>query len=241
MNKKIALPFYIMVGIFLAGCAKEPPKCSDEKTLSLVREIFADKAGENTPRGFVIENIKFDHPLATGYDEKIKKYSCETKLIAADAYHVPISYSSQLNDDGQQVVSVGGISDMDSWRVLYSISKKFMQAEAKKAEAAKQSALDAIAGTWEGKGDGSEIEMKIKQESSNINVSLGVGAPGCGGEIEGVGSFSENILTLTRKEDDQTCTLTVTFAGETATVKEDSCSFYHGASCSFSGQLTRQK
>jgi hypothetical protein len=57
--------------------------------------------------------MKIEFPRASAFDEKIKKYSCEAKLVAGGAYQLPIIYESQLDDKGQHIVSVGGISRGD--------------------------------------------------------------------------------------------------------------------------------
>ena len=108
-----------LVTAFIAGCAKEPPKCSDEDTLSLIRQIIVEQLGgregvsdkgEGVSDKELQDNMKIEFPRASTFDEKIKKYSCEAKLIAGGTVELPITYESQLDDKNQHIVSVGGIA-----------------------------------------------------------------------------------------------------------------------------------
>jgi len=113
-----------VIATFLTACTKELPKCSDEDTFSLVREIILDQIGgsEGLSKKEIQDNIKVELPRASAFDEKIKKYSCEAKLIVGDMYQLPITYESQLDDKNQHIVSVGGIggrdlSSMQTWMI----------------------------------------------------------------------------------------------------------------------------
>jgi len=99
----------------IAGCAREPPKCSDEDTITLVRQIIVDQLDnhEGMTDKELQENMRIEFPRASALDEKIKKYSCEAKLIAGGAVELPITYESQLDDKNQHIVSVGGVSRGD--------------------------------------------------------------------------------------------------------------------------------
>ena len=70
------------------------------------------------------ENLDFQFPRASAYDEKIKKYRCEAELVIADTWKLPIKYESQLNDDDRHIVTVnGGIV----WGNLRRIDKTLQQ------------------------------------------------------------------------------------------------------------------
>lgn len=105
----------IGIAIILGGCGKEPPKCSDETTASLVRKIVLDQIGgsEGLTEKEIKDNLRIEFPRASAFDEKIKKYSCEARLVAGDAYQLPIVYESQLDDKDQHIVAVGGIGRRD--------------------------------------------------------------------------------------------------------------------------------
>ena len=109
----------LMVISTLSACAKMPPKCSDEETLHLVTEIIF---GTEYTEKELKDNIIFEYPLATAEDKNIKKLSCEARLKVANAYQLPITYASQLDDKNQHIVSVGGISQDDKLLMLVAIS-----------------------------------------------------------------------------------------------------------------------
>ena len=109
----------LLIIITLSGCTKMPPKCSDEETLNLVREIIFGK--EYTEKELK-DNIIFEYPLATAEDKNIKKLSCEARLKVANAYQLPITYASQLDDKNQHIVSVGGFNQDDKFLMLITIS-----------------------------------------------------------------------------------------------------------------------
>jgi len=102
-----------------------------------------------------------------------------------------------------------------------------------------------ITGTWKGNLEG-EGQMDIKSSSTGFDVSLNVsaasaGGMACTGTIDGAGTLSGNTLTLVKKEEgSQTCTITIKFSDNTASVSEDNCSFFHGAACGFSGTLKKE-
>lgn len=109
----------LLIIITLSGCTKMPPKCSDEETLNLAREIIFGK--EYTEKELK-DNILFEYPLATAEDKNIKKISCEAKLNVANTYQLPITYASQLDDKNQHIVSVGGVSQVDTILMLAKLS-----------------------------------------------------------------------------------------------------------------------
>ena len=80
------------------------------------------------------ENMKFNFPRASAFDEKIKKYSCEAKLEAGGAIELPITYESQLDDSDQHIVSVGGISQGDFYIVGRAISEGIQKNRAVNAD-----------------------------------------------------------------------------------------------------------
>lgn len=104
-----------LVATSIAGCAKEPPKCSDEDTFSLVRSILLDQIGgrEGLTKKEIQDNLKIEFARPSAFDEKIKRYSCEAKLVAGGLYELPITYETQLDDSGDHIVAVGGIAEDD--------------------------------------------------------------------------------------------------------------------------------
>lgn len=108
-DKIYAVTMLIVIATFIIGCSKEPPKCGDERTIKLVREMTFDRFDEH--KNFSEEfkkTIRIENPLATAFDEKIKKYSCKAEWVQGEgvsAIKTPILYESQLNDKGKHVVS----------------------------------------------------------------------------------------------------------------------------------------
>ena len=123
------------VVLLLGGCAKEPPKCSDEATLSLVKKIILDKIlnGENVTDSERNGSLKIELPRASAYDEKVKKLSCDAKLIAGDLYQAPIAYESQLDDKNEHVVVVNGISQGDMLGIQTGVVEAIKAARAGKS------------------------------------------------------------------------------------------------------------
>ena len=126
----------VIVTMFL-GCSKQAPKCSDDETVTLVRKIIFDQIGgsEGLSEKEIKDNMKIEYPRASAQDDKIKKYSCEAKLIAGDAYQLPITYESQLDDKGQHIVSVGGIMRGDLMAVHSAIKESLIKTRVPKSEA----------------------------------------------------------------------------------------------------------
>jgi hypothetical protein len=102
------------------------------------------------------------------------------------------------------------------------------------------STAPSISGTWKGSLEGNG-QMEIKPTATGFDVALDVSNAECTGSIEGTGSLSGNTLIISKKEDDQVCTITIKFAGNTANIDENNCSFYHGMACGFSGTLNKVK
>ncbi len=105
----------------LAACTKEPPKCSDPATLTLVKQILLDKLGVNEADRekigveLLYAILSLENPRSSAYDEKIKKLSCEATLIvksndeAGNTYQLPLDFESQLDDKGDHIVAVKGV------------------------------------------------------------------------------------------------------------------------------------
>lgn len=123
---------------FLVGCAKEPPKCSDEKTLNLVRDIVSRQIGmsNEVPQNEVYENLKFELPKATAFDKDIKKISCTTTLVAGNSYRLTTEYESQLDDNNEHIVASSNISIEDAWRLKQAVLTAIQKNKA--SNAAKQ-------------------------------------------------------------------------------------------------------
>lgn len=127
-----------LAAALLTGCAKSPPKCSDEGTFTLIRQIIVDQIGgrEGVTDEELKENMKIELPRASAFDEKIKKYTCEAKLVAGGTIELPITYESQLDDSSQHIVSVDGISNGDLLQLKIAISQGIQEMRGGRTETA---------------------------------------------------------------------------------------------------------
>lgn len=234
---------FLITALLAAGCSTEPPKCSDESTLNLVRKILLNKMDLSLSDAEKQTVLKFEYPHATAIDEKIKKYSCESKLIAGDSMELPITYESQLDDKNEHLVGLGRISIADGEMMEAAVREKLQrQAVAKNASASVTPAagINPIAGLWRGKleGDG---EMQITATRDGFDIVLDVSTENCAGNIEGSAQLNGKTLTLRKRENDQTCTITANFEKDRIKVTEGDCMAYHGMACGFSGTLEKVK
>lgn len=136
----------IAMATSLGGCGNEPPKCSDDDTISLVRQIILGQIDdvEDLTDKEIKEILKIEFPRASAFDEKIKKYSCEAKLISGDTYQLSIVYESQLDDKNQHIVSVDGISFGDLLGVQFGVREGIKKIRAAKTGAAKPAETHSV-------------------------------------------------------------------------------------------------
>lgn len=124
---------FIIILPFLSGCAQDPPKCSDVETLSLVKQIITNQLRiKNLSEQEVKNNLGFEFSRASAFDKSIKKYSCQTKLIAGK-YELPITYESQLDDQNQHFVLVNNIAESDIYNIKEEIKEKIKESSNKYA------------------------------------------------------------------------------------------------------------
>jgi hypothetical protein len=150
MKHLIALLILFVLFAQLTGCKESVPKCSDDDTIALVKDIVAKQidASDKAASDEIKAQMVVQFARASGFNEAIKKYDCEAKLIAAGTYQLPITYESQIDDNGQHIVAVGGMQRADLYRVGFLIGEKIKQAReeaAKSRESAKQAAAPAPA------------------------------------------------------------------------------------------------
>jgi uncharacterized protein YecT (DUF1311 family) len=118
MHKSLAA---LLLAPLLLACSKEPPKCSDPATVSLLKDIVFDKlnldtgAREKIGVQLLDSLLGVDNARPSAYDEKIKKFSCEATLVAkgngdkGDSYSLPVQYESQLDDKNNHIVALKGV------------------------------------------------------------------------------------------------------------------------------------
>ena len=220
MKKNIAGVLVICaLALALAGCAKSPAKCSDEKTLAELTGQIIGQIDISQLDQIPITSLKVIDTRSTAYDENIKKLSCEGTLTMSNQLKLPIRYESQLDDDNKQIVI---LKDFDVKSLSYP---PFI--------------ASSIIGEWEGQLTGYDGSMTVKQSGTSYQADLGVGGSGCGGSFTGQGELKGNILKLVDPTEDQSCVITVKFETNTAQVSEDNCMYYHGGGCGFDGKLTK--
>lgn len=230
--------------LFVTACTPTPPKCSDDATLGLIRKILFDQLNLDIDptKEEIRDAFKIEYPRATSLDEKVKKYNCQAQLLAGDAYQLPISYVTQLDDKDEHIVGIDHIGRGDTEALAKAVLHNIQAARTPARTATQNTATDAnsILGNWEGRleGDG---EMQVTRVPNGFNLAIGVGAEGCGGSLEGSAQLSGNTLTLVKKDDDRQCTLKVVFDNGDAHITEDGCTGYHGMACGFTGKLRKTK
>jgi hypothetical protein len=228
MNKKqisrtIKMFFLFLVCIFclsLVSC-----NASDPNKISRLKEICAGKINDASSARFK--------------DLKYANTNTEELWVGEISTKKPDGMYKNFNPISAAIDKKTG-KTMCEIAELDKIDEAFDKAFSKKEPTASN-----IAGTWTGslEGDG---EMVIKTMPTGFDVALSVtgetaGGSSCGGAIEGSGTLFGNTLTLTKKEDNQVCTITIKFVGDTANIDEDNCMNYHGAACGFYGSLKKLK
>lgn len=158
---RASLSSFVVAASMLTACNQAPPKCSDENTLQLVREIVF---GKDYSEKDLKENVLFEYPLATAEDKNIKKTSCEAKMLVGGAYSLPITYASQLDDKNQHIVSVAGIRPGDAIMIVSALRSAVEKAKTPiKEEAVAQPAKPAE----------TSVEPQTQQQNQDQTNDLG--------------------------------------------------------------------
>lgn len=114
-KKKVTAITALIFAAIVAGCGSDAPNCSDSATLTLVRKLVATNTGGNhkATEAELAQVLKIDSPRSTGYNDKIKKYTCEATVIVDDQVKMPIRYESQKEDKGEHTVALQKFSFAD--------------------------------------------------------------------------------------------------------------------------------
>lgn len=263
MEKLAATALALFLTGVICGCHQEPPKCSDEKTLTMVKEIILKAVGESA-----VDTIRIQLPRPSAYDSKIKKYSCDGSLVVDGndwLDPIPIKYESQFDDKENHVVTVQSISPDDMLNIKLAIANKDRSGHARaerETEAEKlpkgppresetestekhQGAFSQstdISGTWSNGG----LDMTVEKTVSHFVLSFSVNTSHCTGYLEATGSLSGNKLTVVPDRnfadgEEDSCKIIVSFLNDKATIKESNCTKWHGAQCNFDGTLMKVK
>lgn len=100
--------------------------------------------------------------------------------------------------------------------------------------------IGRFTGTFEGGADG---DLTISPANGErVDISLSIGGPSCTGDVAGSGVISDSQLVITKPQDESgnRCRLTLFRRGDRIDITEESCSYFHGFECSFSGQVRRR-
>lgn len=143
MKTKIAGVLAIgALALALAGCAKSPAKCSDEKTLAQLTGQIIGQIDISQLDQIPLTSLKVINTRATAFDENIKKLSCEGTLTMSNQLKLPIRYESQLDDDNKQIVL---LKDFDVQALFSSASDLTTTATMTTTNAAPVQTTSAIA------------------------------------------------------------------------------------------------
>ena len=141
----------MLMASLLAGCAKEIPKCSDEDTFGLIRNIMTEQffkefmnADAKHTSDEVTRAIRCEFPRADSFDEAVKRYKCDAKMLIGDTT-IPITYESQLDDSGNHLVSVGAFTGADRLALAMALEAAITSERAKNGTVAKAAAPVAAA------------------------------------------------------------------------------------------------
>jgi uncharacterized protein YecT (DUF1311 family) len=161
----------VMVTFFVSCGSKEPPKCSDEETFSLVQKIILEQIGgsEGLTEKEIKENMKIEYPRASEFNEKIKRYTCEAKLNAGGMYELPITYKSQLDDNNRHIVVVNGISYIDLVSVKTGIEESIKKSRA--ATSVKPTETPTASKVPEKTAAGAPSDSDTKQTAATASIS----------------------------------------------------------------------
>lgn len=120
----------------LCACSGPPPKCSDDASLSLVRDIIIEQLGGDFGKLTAAQRktaMQLTNARAASYDEKVKLYQCEASL-AIDfksqglVYGSNIAFQSQLDDKGKHLVVVQGLRRGDLMQMAMALRETVDQA-----------------------------------------------------------------------------------------------------------------
>lgn len=157
---------------FSTACTQEVPKCADDKTLGLVKSIIVEKVGVSgtANRQNAKSALKLDYPRASGFDEKIKKYTCEAKL-SADSVDLSVTYESQLDDKNVHLVAVS-LSGLDLAALQAALLKATPAALAEEPGALAQVSIPApVPPTPEPRSTSDRSENPLKVPAPSFNCA----------------------------------------------------------------------
>lgn len=161
--------------------------------------------------------------------QEIARYECSTPCVAIKA-------------------SMGSTIDRIAYSTDSVIGSVFQDAMNGHLEPVpKPSPPSIVASGWAGEYEGvfennATGSVTVKDGRYGVSVSIGVGHERCTGGIEFTAPrpiSAELVKRFPADDSGNRCMLTLSRDGRRLTVAEDACSYYHGAECSFNGEVRR--
>lgn len=98
--------------MFIQGCSSSlPPNCSSDATTNTLKNMLL---GDDVAK--VGQYMKFENITPVRKDDAIKKIDCSAVIIAVGketGYKMPITYATQLNENGEHIVKMNSINRID--------------------------------------------------------------------------------------------------------------------------------
>lgn len=89
-------------------------------------------------------------------------------------------------------------------------------------------------------GYSQEADIAHAADDGIYKVEVYVGTDGCSGAFDGVGHIEGADLVARTTEKDDVCRLVISKTRAGVKITEDSCGYWHGASCDFNGTLRKR-
>jgi hypothetical protein len=171
------------------------PKCSDESTLDLVRQIVGKMVkGDDDhpyPDAILKKHLLFEFPVATKLEENIHKYSCEARLVLVGIngaqQKIGIEYTSQLDDQNDQLGAVSGMSQLDALTIAEVLNTAVAAADAAN-QPAERALPDSTVAEGISEEEAAEPEAEIAPsddaaEASQLDAATPSDAPSLGSPV----------------------------------------------------------
>lgn len=167
--------FVLLITITLGACDQfakvTTPKCSDEATLKLVREIisenFVDLDRQLSPQDLE-KRLSLTLVHATKLEENIRKYSCEATLTATNGteqHEMNLSFESQLDDDSNHLVKVLNVSAFDA-EILNTLLSRQDAPPAKPDTSTNSNQADAVNNQPNPSNSTDELEQALEEAAA---------------------------------------------------------------------------
>lgn len=113
---KLKIACSVLIAAAITGCTKPVPKCNDDESVALVKQIADTEMGNQLGvEAAKIFSYKVNYIRTQNTDKKTGAHECAADLLitasnTGDSNTLPITYTVELTDDGEQVyVNVFGL------------------------------------------------------------------------------------------------------------------------------------